>query len=134
MLLRRARGAAALLLAAAGVALTAATLLAALTVYSRAVTEASVRTAVASADPAERSILVRGTAGPDPAVQREWDAAAPPARSVAAWAACPARSSGAGYGAGWALAAPAGAARPDSSGVAYASVLYARRPCPGTRG
>ena len=124
MLLRRARGAAALLLAAAGVALTAATLLAALTVYSRAVTEASVRTAVASADPAERSVLVRGTAGPDPAVQREWDASLRQAFG-GGLGGVPGTVSGAGYGAGWALAAPAGAARPDSSGVAYASVLYA---------
>ena len=36
----------------------------------------------------------------------------------------PVAISGAGYGAGWAFAAPSGAARPDSSGVAYASVLH----------
>ncbi len=123
MMVRRARGAAALLLAAAGVALTAATLLAALTVYSRAVTEASVRTAVASADPAERSILVRGTAGPDPARQRQWDTEL---RRVfgGGLGGVPVTVSGAGYGAGWAFAEPTGAAEPDSSGVAYASVLH----------
>lgn len=123
MFLRRAWGAAALLLAAAGVALTAATLLAALTVYSRAVTEASVRAAVASADPAERSVLVRGTAGPDPAVQRQWDASLRQAFGDGLGG-VPVEVSGAGYGAGWALATPTGAARPDSSGVAYASVLH----------
>lgn len=123
MMLRRARGAAALLLAAAGVALTAATLLAALTVYIRAVTEASVRTAVASADPAERSILVRGTAGPDPALQRQWDATLRQAFGHELGG-VPVTVSGAGYGAGWAFAAPTGAARPDPSGVAYASILH----------
>ena len=123
MMLRRARGAAALLLAAAAVALTAATLLAALTVYSRAVTEASVRTAVASADPAERSVLVRGTAGPDLELQREWDATLRRAFG-GGLGGVPVEVSGAEYGAGWALAEPTGDARPDASGVAYASVLH----------
>ncbi|BCJ50168.1 hypothetical protein Asp14428_16430 [Actinoplanes sp. NBRC 14428] len=123
MMLRRARGAAALLLAAAGVTLTAVTLLAALTVYSTAVTEAGVRTAVASADPAERSILVRGSAGSDPAAQAQWDAALRRAFG-GGLGGVPAVVSAAGYGAGWAFAAPGGAVRPDSSGVAYASVLH----------
>ncbi|WP_199515512.1 ABC transporter permease [Nucisporomicrobium flavum] len=122
MLLRRARGASALLLAAAGVALTAATLLAALTVYSRAVSEAGVRTAVAAADPAELSILVRGSAGSDPARQREWDVELRRAFG-GGLGGVPVGISGAEYGAGWAFAGPAGGARPDSSGVAYASVL-----------
>lgn len=121
-MLRRARGAAALLLAAAGVALTAATLLAALTVYSQAVTEASVRTAISSAGPAERSVLIRGTAGPDPARQRDWDARVR-AAFAGGLAGVPAAVEGAGYGAGWSLAEPGGAT-PDSSGVAYASIQY----------
>ncbi|WP_433719462.1 FtsX-like permease family protein [Actinoplanes sp. CA-051413] len=123
MMLRRTRGAAALLLAAAGVALTAATLLAALTVYSAAVTEASVRTAVAAADPAERSVLVRGSAGDDQARQQERDATL--RRSFAGGlGGVPVTVTGAEYGVGWALAAPTGQARPDSSGVAYASVVH----------
>ncbi|MEU8229192.1 FtsX-like permease family protein [Actinoplanes sp. NPDC048967] len=123
MMLRRARGAAALLLAAAGVALTAATLLAALTVYSAAVTGASVRTAVAAADPAERSVLVRGSAGDDPARQQERDATL--RRSFeGGLGGVPVTVTGAEYGVGWALAAPTGQARPDSSGVAYASVVH----------
>ncbi len=123
MMLRRARGVAALLLAAAGVALTAATLLAALTVYSRAVTEASVRAAVASADPADRSVLVRGAAGPDPVAQQQWDAGLRRAFG-GGLGGVPTTVSGAGYGAGWALAEPTGRARPDSSGVAYAAVQH----------
>ncbi|MEV4703404.1 FtsX-like permease family protein [Actinoplanes sp. NPDC049316] len=124
MMVRRARGAAALLLAASGVALAAATLLAALAVYSAAVTDASVRTAVASAPPAERTILVRGSAGSEPGAQQRWDAAL--RRTFAAGlGGVPVAVSGAEYGAGWALATPSGAARPDSSGVAYASILHA---------
>ena len=123
MMLRRARGAAALLLAAAGVALTATTLLAALTVYGRAAAEAGVRSAVASAEPAERSILVRGSVGDDPRAYQEWDTAV--RRTFGGGlGGVPVTISGAGYGAGWALAEPSGRVQPDSSGVAYASVMY----------
>jgi hypothetical protein len=123
MMLRRARGAAALLIAAAGVALVAVTLLAALTVYGRAAAEAGVRSAVTSADPADRSILVRGTVGGDPLAYQDWNAAL--RRTFGGGlAGVPVTVSGAGYGAGWALAEPSGRVQPDASGVAYASVVY----------
>jgi FtsX-like permease family protein len=117
--LRRAVAARGLLAAAAVVALGATVLLAGLTGYGRAATEAGVRAAVASADPAERSILVRGDAGTDPAGRdralRAAFAGGLGGRAVTV------RS--AGYASGWAFAGRTGNAAPDADGVVYASVV-----------
>ena len=59
LVLRRARAARSLLLAAAGVTLIATALLTSLTAYSREVVTAGARGAVAQAAPDERSVLVR---------------------------------------------------------------------------
>ncbi|MGX6603481.1 FtsX-like permease family protein [Micromonosporaceae bacterium Da 78-11] len=117
--LRRATAARGLLTAAAVVALGATLLLAGLTGYGRAATEAGVRSAVASAAPDERSILVRGDAGADPA-------AADRALRAAFAGGLAGRATTvhtAGYASGWAFAGRLGDATPDEDGIAYASVV-----------
>ncbi|HET6530007.1 MAG TPA: ABC transporter permease, partial [Actinoplanes sp.] len=66
---------------------------------------------------------MRGTAGGDPRVYREWDSAL--RRTFGGGlGGVPVTVSAAGYGAGWALADPTGRVQPDASGVAYANVVY----------
>jgi hypothetical protein len=110
--LRRAAAARGLLAAAAAVMLAAVLLLTGLTAYATAAAAAGIRAAVTAADPAERSVLVHGALGEDPA-----------ARDQAVRAAyAPAAVSSARYGSGWAVRGVTGTAVPDESGVVYASM------------
>ncbi|WP_149100725.1 FtsX-like permease family protein [Actinoplanes teichomyceticus] len=112
LIVRRAAAARGLLAAAAAVMLAAVLLLAGLTAYATVSAGAGVRAAVAAADPAERSVLVRGAPGADP-----------PARDRGVRDAyAPARVSAARYGSGWAVRGATGSAVPDSSGAVYASM------------
>ncbi|WP_030441234.1 FtsX-like permease family protein [Actinoplanes subtropicus] len=114
MMVHRIRAAASLLIAAAVVAWCAVALLAGLSTFGRAVAEAGVRSAVAHADPADRSILVRGVPGGDAGTGQRWDAAvrrAHPGMAVDA----------AGYSSGRAFQRPP-AARMVSP--AYASITF----------
>ena len=109
------RAAAGLLIAAAVVAWCAVALLAGLSTFGRAVTEAGVRSAVANADPADRSILVRGAPGADPGTVPRWDAAVRQAHAGMAVDA-------AGYSSGWAFQHPP--ATRISGSPAYASITF----------
>jgi len=117
--LRRAAAAKGLLTAAALVALGATLAVAGLIGYGRATAEAGVRSALAAADPADRSILVRGSAGPDPAGRDQ----AVRAAYAGGLGGAPVTVRGAGYASGWAFAGPAGDAVPDADGIVYAAVV-----------
>jgi hypothetical protein len=126
LVLRRARAARSLLVAATGVTLIATTLLTSLVGYSRAVTAAGVRDAVASATVDERSVLVRGSAGRNAGELAQRDSALRAqladglgGRSVTV--------SGAGYATGRQFSGPTGDAVPDSGGAVFASVVFLER-------
>lgn len=108
---RRAGSARSLLLAAALAALIATALLAGLAGYNQSVIVAGARSAVASAPPSERSLLVQGPGKPsaDQVLRGKL-----PGWSVSA----------AGYASGREFGGPTGAANKDSHGVVYASVVY----------
>ncbi|MEU4693001.1 FtsX-like permease family protein [Actinoplanes sp. NPDC023714] len=110
LILRRAAAAKGLLAAGAAVMFIAALLLAGLTAYAGAAAEAGVQAAVASAAPAERSVLIRGAAaeGRDDAVRRAYGTAT---------------VSSASYASGWAIADPGAGTSPDANGVVYADVV-----------
>jgi hypothetical protein len=110
LIVRRAAAAKGLLAAGAAVMFIAALLLAGLTAYANAAAKAGVRAAVASAAPAERSVLVRGAAGEgrDEAIRRAYRGSA---------------VSSASYASGWAIADPGSGATPDSNGIVYADVV-----------
>ncbi|BBH70941.1 hypothetical protein ACTI_76260 [Actinoplanes sp. OR16] len=110
LIVRRAAAAKGLLAAGAAVMFIAALLLAGLTAYAGAAAEAGVHAAVESADPAERSVLIRGAAaeGRDEAVRKAYGTAA---------------VSSASYASGWAIADPGAGATPDANGIVYADVV-----------
>jgi hypothetical protein len=123
LVLRRARAARSLLLAATGVTLIATTLLAGLAGYSRAVVTAGARDAVSSATVDERSMLVRGSAGRTAGELAQRDAALR-ARLAGGLAGHAVTVSGAGYATGRQLTGPTGDAVPDTGGAVYASVVF----------
>ncbi|GAA4602310.1 ABC-type lipoprotein release transport system permease subunit [Actinoplanes octamycinicus] len=113
LILRRAAAARGLLAAAAAVMLAAVLLLTGLAAYATASAGAGLRAAVSVADPDERSVLVRGALGAEPAAR---DAAV--RRAYA-----PATVSSARYGSGWAVQGATGTAAPDADGIVYASLV-----------
>ncbi|MEV6602183.1 FtsX-like permease family protein [Actinoplanes sp. NPDC051346] len=123
LVLRRARAARSLLLAAAGVALIATTLLTSLAAYSREVVAAGTRGAIASAAPDERSVLVRGSAGrtADDLAKRD---SILRARVGASLPDRPVDISAAGYATGRELSGATGNAVPDAGGVVYGSIVF----------
>jgi hypothetical protein len=123
LVLRRAQAARSLLLAAAGVTLIATILLTSLVGYSRSVVAAGARDAIGSASVDERSMLVRGSAGPAAGELATRDAALRDqlADGLGGRAAT---VSGAGYATGRQLTGPTGDAVPDSGGAVYASVVF----------
>lgn len=122
LVFRRARGAKSLLLAATGATLIATVLLTGLAAYSREVVDAGTRSAVSSAPPEERSILVQGSAG-SPTQLADRDRALR-AEFGADYAGPDTRIAVAGYAAGRQLAGDVGDAVPDEDGVVYASVVF----------
>jgi ABC-type lipoprotein release transport system permease subunit len=110
-----------LLLAATGATLIATVLLTGLADYSREVVDAGARSAVNSATPEERSILVQGPAGGREFAARD---AALHERYAAGFAGREARVSAAGYAVGRQLTGDVGDARPDKDGVVFASVTF----------
>ncbi|MDG4790709.1 ABC transporter permease [Micromonospora sp. WMMD1102] len=123
LVLRRARGAKSLLLAATGATLIATALLTGLAGYSREVIDSGTQKAVASASQEERSILVRGTAGSTPDGLAERDTAVR-SRFADGFGGVPAGVSGAGYAAGRELAGRTGNAVPDTQGSVFARVVF----------
>jgi hypothetical protein len=119
---RRARGAKALLLAAAGATLIATVLLTGLAAYSRDVVIAGARSTIASAPPEERSVLIRSATGGTPAALEKRDAALRE-RLAGGLAGAEVRVSAAGYASGQ-LTGDIGTARPDSGGLAFASIAF----------
>jgi hypothetical protein len=117
LVLRRARAAKGLLVAAVGAAAVATVLLTGLAAYSGEVVTAGAHSAVAAADPSERSVLVRGSAGGDAAQIAKRDAAV-----RAQFDGLPVI--GAGYAVGREVVGDAGDAKPDSGGVVFASTVF----------
>ncbi|HEU4426141.1 MAG TPA: FtsX-like permease family protein, partial [Pilimelia sp.] len=133
LVIRRARAATGLPIAATGAALIATLLLTGLALYSRDVVAAGGRSAVSAARPDERSLLVRGSAGGDAARLQARDAALR-ARFAGGLGGRRVRISGAGYALARQLtnhpgaASPGttgpGTADPDAGGIAFASTVY----------
>lgn len=121
LVFRRARGVKSLLLAATGATLIATVLLTGLADYSREVVDAGARSAVASAAPEERSILVQGPAGGREFATRD---TAVHDKFAGGFAGLSARVSTAGYAVGRQLTGDVGDARPDKDGVVFASVTF----------
>jgi hypothetical protein len=123
LVLRRARAARGLLLAATGATLVATLLLTGLADYSRDVVDAGARSLVTSARADERTVLVQGPAGGTQARLAERDTAL---RSQFAdgFGGLDVRITSAGYAAGRQLTGDVGAAVPDSEGAVFASVVF----------
>lgn len=126
LVVRRARGAIGLLLAATGATLIAAALLTGLAAYGREVVDSGTRNAVAAAAPDERSVLVRGAAGGSSTGLAERDAAVR-SRFADGFGGRPATVTGAGYAAGRQLTGATGDAIPDADGAVFASVVFLER-------
>ncbi|AGZ45145.1 FtsX-like permease family protein [Actinoplanes friuliensis] len=123
LVLRRARAAKSLLLAATGVTLIATALLTSLVAYSREVVTSGGREAVLAASAEERSVLVRGTAGRSAAELARHDAAVR-AQFADGLDGRATTVSGAGYAAGRELSGPTGDAVPDAGGAVFASIVF----------
>jgi hypothetical protein len=123
LVLRRARGAKSLLLAATGATLIATALLTGLANYSREVVDSGAQSAIASSSPEERSLLVRGTAGGSRDELTKRDGAVR-TRFADGFDGVPATVVGAGYAAGRQLSGRTGDAVPDAQGVVFASVVF----------
>src|SRR4051794_29316977 len=121
LVLRRARAASGLLLAAAGVTLIATVLLTGLVGYSRAVVGAGARDAIGSASVDERSLLVRGSAGRTTGELAQRDAALR-SHLAGGLGGRTVTVSAAGYATGRQLSGPTGDAVPDQGGAVFASV------------
>ena len=122
--MRRLTGAKTLVIAAASVTVLAIALLAGLVQYSRAVVAAGAANSISEAPASERSLLVRGSAGADPAELRERDEAV--RREVeSALSGIGARVFAAGYATGRQLTGDTGDAIPDDDGLVFASVVFA---------
>jgi hypothetical protein len=123
LVLRRARAARGLLLAAAGVTLIATVLLTGLVGYSRAVVGAGARDAIGSATVDERSLLVRGSAGRTAGELAQRDAALR-SHLAGGLGGRALTVSAAGYATGRQLSGPTGDAVPDQGGAVFASVVF----------
>lgn len=130
MVIRRARAARGLLLAATGATLVATLLLTGLADYGRDVVEAGARGVVDAARPQERSLLVQGAAG---TFSRYQDGAgggwaekdrALRERFAGGFAGLDVRIADAGYAAGRQLTGDVGDAVPDGDGLVFASVAF----------
>ncbi|WP_460844998.1 FtsX-like permease family protein [Phytohabitans suffuscus] len=99
----------------------ATVLLTGLADYSREVVDAGARSAVSSATPEERSILIQGPAGGREFASRD---SAIHDRYAGGFAGLDARVSTAAYAVGRQLTGDVGDARPDKDGVVYASVVF----------
>ncbi|MFC0526167.1 FtsX-like permease family protein [Phytohabitans kaempferiae] len=99
----------------------ATVLLTGLADYSREVVDAGARSAVASAAPEERSVLIQGPAGGTAFAERD---AAVHDRYANGFAGLDARVSTAGYAVGRQLTGEVGDANPDKDGVVFASVTF----------
>jgi len=123
LVLRRARGAKTLLLAAVAAALISVAFVVGLLDYGRDVVSAASRSTVSSAPPEERSVLVRGAAdaggtslvAKDAALRRAL-AGGVGGRPVTVWAA--------GYSVGRQLSGSVGSAVGDTDGVVYGNVVF----------
>jgi hypothetical protein len=123
LVLRRARGARTLLLAAVTATIIAVSFVVGLLAYGRDVVDAAGRTTVTSAPPEERSVLIRGAAGAGSTGLVEKDSALRTAfvngiggRQVGI--------SAAGYSVGQQLTGPVGTAVGDTDGVVYANAMF----------
>ncbi|MFI5841929.1 ABC transporter permease [Catenuloplanes sp. NPDC051500] len=123
LVMRRARAARSLLIAAVAATLIATALLTGLAGYSREVVDAGARGAVSAADGDQRSVLVRGSAGGTAADLDKRDGAVRD-RLAGGLGGRRTTVSAAGYGAGRELTGPTGAAQPDKDGTVYASVVF----------
>ncbi|MEU5551064.1 FtsX-like permease family protein [Micromonospora sp. NPDC047793] len=120
---RRARGTRGLLLAAAGAALVATLALTGLAAYNRDVVDSGTRNVLAEATAAERSLLVRASAGRTADALRDRDAALR-AQVDTDLGGLPAQVTAAGYAAGRQLRGDTGNAVADRTGTTYASVMF----------
>jgi hypothetical protein len=128
LVVRRLRGARTLVLAAAGVTLVTAALLAGLIDYGRAVVSVGAANSVASAPAAERSLLVRGSAGAGAEDLTDRDAAVRAATRDAFASAAPGaqpRVAAAGYATGRQLTGDTGEASGGEDGLVFASIVFA---------
>lgn len=123
VVLRRATGARGLLLAATGAALIATVLITGLVGYSRDVIAAGARSAVASAPPEERSLLLRGPMGASEAEATSRDETL---RALLAdgLGGRPAAVAAAGYAVGQEITSDPGSAVADKDGTVFAAVVF----------
>ncbi|MFI7024815.1 FtsX-like permease family protein [Micromonospora sp. NPDC049900] len=120
---RRARGTKGLLLAASGAALVATVALTGLAAYNRDVVDSGTRNVLAGATAAERSLLVRASAGRTADALRDRDTALR-AQVDTDLGGLPAQVTAAGYAAGRQLRGDTGDAVADRTGTVYASVMF----------
>ncbi|MDR7274820.1 ABC transporter permease [Catenuloplanes atrovinosus] len=123
LVVRRARAARSLLVAAVAATLIATALLTGLAGYSREVVDAGARGAVSAADGDQRSVLIRGAAGGTAAGLDQRDRAVRD-RLAGGLGGRETTVSGAGYAAGRELTGETGTAQPDDDGTVYASVVF----------
>src|SRR5690242_1878431 len=123
LVLRRARGARTLLLAAVAATLIAVSFVVGLLAYGRDVAAAAARSTVASAPPAERSVLVRGAADAGGTSLVAKDEALRSALA-AGLGGRPVAVSAAGYSVGRQLTGSVGSAVGDADGTVYADVTF----------
>src|SRR5258706_9251393 len=118
LVLRRLRGARTLLLAAAVATLIAVSFVVGLLAYGRDVVSAAARTTIASAPPAERSMLIRGAAdaGSSRLESKDTSLRAALADGIGGRRVT---ISAAGYSVGRQLVGPVGTAEADSDGVVF---------------
>jgi hypothetical protein len=124
LVVRRLRGAKTLVLAAAGVTLVATAFLAGLVDYSRSVVAAGAANSIASSPAAERSLLVRGSAGTTSADLAKRDEAVR-AETARVLAGTDARVVAAGYATGRQLTGDTGDATSGEDGLIFASIVFA---------
>jgi hypothetical protein len=122
LVVRRARAAYGLLLAATGATLVATLLLTGVAGYGRQVVDAGARSLVGTAPADERSVLLRGPSG-SPADLAARDRAVR-SRFAGGFGGLDVRISGAGYAAGRQLTGDLGDAVPDKDGAVFASVVF----------
>jgi hypothetical protein len=123
LVLRRARGALSLVLAAVVATLIAVTFVVGLLAYGRDVVNAAARATVASAPPEERAIIVRGAANAGDTGVVEKDAALR-AALASGLGGRPVTVSAAGYGVGAQLAGDTGNAVGDDDGNVFANLMF----------